>query len=67
VRAGSAQVGDDLFDTVLVDDTQALVRDAQTYVGRKRRRVLFFAWETLLPLIGRFPVTWQTLDMTLSL
>src|SRR6476646_7427375 len=28
--------------------------------GRKRRLVLLFAWETLLPTIGFFPVTWQT-------
>src|SRR5690606_34513189 len=25
--------------------------------GRKRRRVLLLAWETLLPVVGRFPVT----------
>jgi hypothetical protein len=24
---------------------------------------LLLAWETLLPLCGRFPVTWQILDM----
>ena len=33
MRAGSAQVGNDLIDTVLVDDTQTLVLDAQTYVA----------------------------------
>src|SRR5512134_1048785 len=31
--------------------------------GRKRRRFLMFEWETLLPVRGRFPVTWQTRDM----
>jgi hypothetical protein len=25
--------------------------------------VLLFAWETLLPLIGAFPVTWHTRAM----
>src|SRR3546814_61695 len=29
-------------------------------LGKKRRFVLLFAWETLLPTIGPFPVTWQT-------
>jgi len=28
--------------------------------------VLLFAWETLLPTIGFFPVTWQTFAMTHS-
>src|SRR5690606_39277310 len=32
-------------------------------LGRKRRRVLFIACETLLPLAVRLPVTWQTRDM----
>jgi hypothetical protein len=32
--------------------------------GKKRRFVLLFAWETLLPTIGFFPVTWQTFAMT---
>jgi len=31
--------------------------------GSKRRRVLFFAWDTLFPAIGRLPVTWHTLDI----
>src|ERR1700741_3644625 len=31
--------------------------------GRKRRLVLLLAWETLLPLIGAFPVTWHTRAM----
>src|SRR5579863_8443781 len=31
--------------------------------GRKRRRVLLLACETLFPVAGAFPVTWQTLDM----
>ena len=31
--------------------------------GKKRRFVLIFEWETLLPTIGRFPVNSQTLDM----
>src|SRR6185437_6830902 len=29
-------------------------------LGMKRRLVLLLAWETLLPTIGAFPVTWQT-------
>jgi len=69
-----AEVGDDLVDAVLVDDPKSLVGHPQPDVallgfepycrfGRKRRRVLLLAWETLLPLCGRFPVTWQTLDM----
>src|SRR5690606_18752430 len=29
-------------------------------LGRKRRLVLLFAWETLFPTIGALPVTWQT-------
>ena len=32
-------------------------------LGKKRRRVRFFACETLLPVTGRLPVTWQTRDM----
>src|SRR5471030_2845203 len=32
-------------------------------LGRKRRLVRLFAWETLLPLIGPFPVTWHTRAM----
>src|SRR5690554_4794016 len=32
-------------------------------LGMKRRRVLFIACETLLPLVVRLPVTWQTLDI----
>src|SRR5690554_488780 len=32
-------------------------------LGRKRRRVLFIACETLLPVVVRLPVTWQTRDM----
>src|SRR5262249_5897838 len=36
-------------------------------LGRKRRLVLLFAWETLLPTIGFFPVTWQTRAMAHSL
>ncbi len=32
-------------------------------LGKKRRRVLLCAWETLLPEMGRFPVTWHTRDM----
>src|SRR4051812_31240131 len=35
--------------------------------GKKRRFVLLFAWETLLPTIGPFPVTWQTRAMNNSL
>src|SRR5690606_25450565 len=35
-------------------------------LGRTRRRVLLLAWETLLPLCGRFPVTWHTLDMAVK-
>ena len=31
--------------------------------GRKRRRVLFIACETLLPVVVRLPVTWQTRDI----
>src|SRR5450830_1627851 len=36
-------------------------------LGKKRRLVLLFAWETLLPTIGFFPVTWQTRAMAHSL
>src|SRR5690349_15286314 len=36
-------------------------------LGKKRRLVLLFAWETLLPTIGFFPVTWQARAMTHSL
>jgi hypothetical protein len=25
-----------------------------------------FAWETVLPVLGLLPVTWQTRDMTLT-
>src|SRR5690606_7391302 len=32
-------------------------------LGMKRRRVLFIACETLLPVVVRLPVTWQTRDM----
>jgi hypothetical protein len=28
---------------------------------------LLLAWDTLLPLTGRFPVTWHTLDIALHL
>lgn len=35
--------------------------------GKNRRRVLLWAWETLFPEAGRFPVTWQTLDMVSKL
>jgi hypothetical protein len=35
-------------------------------LGKKRRFVLLFAWETLLPTIGPFPVTWQTRAMFYS-
>src|SRR5690606_4348304 len=34
--------------------------------GRKRRLVLLLAGDTLLPVMGRLPVTWQTLDMVQS-
>src|SRR5882757_9792864 len=34
--------------------------------GRNRRRVLFLAWLTLLPLITPLPVTWQRRAMALS-
>src|SRR5690606_12137437 len=35
-------------------------------LGRKRRLVLIWEWETLFPTAGPFPVTWQTLDIDLS-
>tara|TARA_B100000315_G_C14595063_1_gene598418 strand:- start:3865 stop:4131 length:267 start_codon:yes stop_codon:yes gene_type:complete len=35
--------------------------------GLKTRLVLLLACETLLPDIARFPVTWQTLAMALTL
>src|SRR5471032_34074 len=35
--------------------------------GRKRRRLRLLAWETVFPVFGRLPVTWQTRDMTLTL
>ncbi len=31
--------------------------------GKKRRRVLLLAWETLLPVCTRLPVTWHTRDI----
>src|SRR5476651_1832165 len=31
--------------------------------GRNRRRLRLFAWETVLPVFGPLPVTWQTRDM----
>src|ERR1700685_3736762 len=31
--------------------------------GRKRRRLRLFAWDTVLPVLGPLPVTWQTRDM----
>src|SRR5574339_1048660 len=34
--------------------------------GRKRRRVLFMACETLLPVVVRLPVTWHTRDIRTS-
>ena len=36
-------------------------------LGRKRRFVLLLAWETLLPIIGPLPVTWQTRAIAHSL
>src|SRR5688572_28394734 len=33
---------------------------------RKRQRVLFIACDTLLPVVVRLPVTWQTLDVRTS-
>src|SRR3954471_5423411 len=35
--------------------------------GNDRVFVLLLAWLTLFPTNGRFPVTWQTLDMAFSL
>src|ERR1700744_585679 len=32
-------------------------------LGRKRRRLRLFACETVLPVLGPLPVTWQTRDM----
>src|SRR5690606_7016211 len=32
-------------------------------LGMKRRRVLFIACDTLLPVVVRLPVTWQTRDI----
>src|ERR1700691_1738230 len=34
--------------------------------GRKRRRLRLFAWDTVLPVFGPLPVTWQTRDMILT-
>src|SRR5689334_13352558 len=34
--------------------------------GRKRRRVLLLAWDTLFPSMGFLPVIWQTRDMESS-
>jgi len=39
----------------------------QCKFGRKRRFVWRFEWETLDPVIGRFPVIWHTLDIPLLL
>src|SRR5690606_13151111 len=36
-------------------------------LGKKRRLVLLFACETLLPTIGPFPVTWHTRAIILPL
>jgi hypothetical protein len=35
-------------------------------LGKNRRRVRFLAWDTLLPVVGPLPVTWQTLDIILT-
>ena len=35
-------------------------------LGRNRRFVLIFEWETEFPTMGFLPVTWHTLAMTLS-
>src|SRR5690625_4932610 len=36
-------------------------------LGKNRRRVLLFACDTLLPVIGRLPVTWHTRAMVIPL
>src|SRR5699024_11503860 len=36
-------------------------------LGKKRRRVLLFACDTLLPVAGRLPVTWHTRAMAIPL
>ena len=45
------------------DSTQNL---CDCRLGRKRRRVLLFACETLFPATGFLPVTWHTRDMVNS-
>jgi len=71
--AAGTQVGEDGIDAVLVDGAQGGTGNTQldptvlrsdpeaalVRLGRKRRRVLFMACETLLPVVVRLPVTWQ--------
>ena len=64
-------------DALLVDDAHAGSRYPQTHetlfaldpeamvvqIRQEPARVLRCEWDTLFPVIGRLPVTWQTLDM----
>lgn len=62
-----------LFDSVFSARVETFIR-TQTFFsssqmrlfctfGRKRRRVLLFACETLLPYMTVVPVSWQRLDI----
>jgi len=69
--AALAHIGKHGIDAVLVDDPHALNGDLQPYetifsfnpetmcveIGRKAAPRPMFAWLTLLPAIGRLPVT----------
>jgi hypothetical protein len=61
--AAFTHVGDYRVDAVFIDNSHALGRQAQLdpailgLFGRKRRRVLLFACDTLFPLTGFLPVT----------
>jgi len=71
------QIRDDDVDAALLDRAQAARGHAQAHeallgfqpesglckLGRKRRRLRLFACDTVFPVFGRLPVTWQTRDM----
>lgn len=48
-----------------VRDSRSLAKDTLHKLGKKRRLVLFLAWETLFPVIGPLPVNSQTRDIGL--
>jgi hypothetical protein len=75
--AALANVGDDRVDAVFINDAHALGGKAQFYpsvlgfdpefvrmqVGQKAATRPVLACDTLFPLTGFLPVTWQTRDM----